>query len=46
MQSLGPAKLSMVVCVITSPWQTQSLGVLSTIGTSDTHWIRKRKHKR
>ena len=46
MQSLGPAKLSMVVCIITSPWQTQMLGGLSTTETSDAHWIRKRKHKR
>ena len=43
--SFGPeSKLIMLVCIITNP--SQMLGVLSTIASNDTHWIRKRKPKR
>ena len=39
--SIGPeAKLAMLVWVIASPWQTQTLSVHSTIETNDTLWIR------
>ena len=44
--SLGPeAKLAMLVCVIASASQMETLGVFRIIDTNGTHWIHKRKRK-